>query len=478
MISPPARALRAWLGIAAFYLLEGLVGLQAWLAAQEHFLTATQMQAHGVAAGLPFLWHFGMAGDALIISPLLAYILGAYFQQWRGWSWIVSLLLGCAAAAALNWSYTLAAMPGVHVRDNHLTSAGSVHAIYMAMALPVFLQFYFFTPEVSARLMRFASLLVLVHVFFGTHMVLGIISMLHPLEWYPEKPLKSIPGWVTFGALATGLLVRNLGMARLRRIGGAVAGWLYRMYVYWTGQDDRTTEGFLKLLDNACGWTGPLFLAKVLYDDITHSETLQNGWLTIVLAGTFCTIYFFGRHSVKRELLIAKDLFVPGNVPDDYATNKSRLVTGLLVTAFVVLYCAIVWYADYIWAVAPIMFGLACNDYRTRAHINENFRRYFSDPKFAVPPDYKGYAAILAKRRVASWFLFELDHLAKERARAAGCALAALIAAAGYLHGSQITTNWAYGVLITTLVLNEILTGWWRYKRETELGKIGVGAAT
>lgn len=470
-----AKSSSAPLCLAILLALESLVAIQAWLSSRDHFLTATQMQEHGVAAGLPFIWHFGMLGDVIIISPLLAYITAVCFRQWRGDLAIIALVLGCAIAAALNWSYTLPTMPGVHVRDHHLTPAGIVHAIYMAIALSAFLQFFFFTPAIPPRFLGFVSILVLVHALFGTHMVLGVINFVSPLGWFPEEPLKSIPGWITVGALAFGLLLRNLGVARLRRAVmtfAPVAKWLYRMYVYWTGQDDRTTKGFLKLLDNVCGWVGPIFLAKFLYDDVTHSDSLQNGWLTIGLATMFCAIYFFSRHSAKRELLIGEELFVPGNIPDDYATEKNRLISAVLVILFVILYCGLVRFADYIWAVAPIMFVLACNDYRTRDQINKNMRRYFSSKDYAVPIGYKGYAAIMAKRDVASWFLFELDHLMKETARAAGCAIASVLAIVGYFLELRAYTVWAYIALIATLVLNEMLTGWWRYQRETKLSEV------
>jgi hypothetical protein len=67
----------------AFIGLECLVALQAFLAYQDHFFTASQMRQRGVAYGLPFIWHFGMWGDFLVISALAAYLIGRYRVRWR-----------------------------------------------------------------------------------------------------------------------------------------------------------------------------------------------------------------------------------------------------------------------------------------------------------------------------------------------------------------------------------------------------------
>src|SRR5262249_2743674 len=70
-------------GTIVFLILECLVIAQAYLAYQDHFFTEIQMQARGVAQGLPFRWHFAMWTDFIFISPVAAYLTWRYFPGWR-----------------------------------------------------------------------------------------------------------------------------------------------------------------------------------------------------------------------------------------------------------------------------------------------------------------------------------------------------------------------------------------------------------
>jgi hypothetical protein len=200
------------LGRAAltFVFFQCLVGLQALLAYQDHFLTVSQMQQRGVAKGLPFLWHFGMWGDVFVVSGLAAYLVGHYSSRWRP-KWILtSIAIGFVATGLFSWLYTLSGMPEAHVQNHALTAAGRIHAIYMCIAFAVFLQFFLFTQDVAPRTLGIVSVLLLVHVFIGTHMLLGLINIALPQNWYPAQPLRSIVGWITIATLAAGLLWRNL----------------------------------------------------------------------------------------------------------------------------------------------------------------------------------------------------------------------------------------------------------------------------
>lgn len=196
--------------IISFACLECLVAIQALLARQDHILTVSQMRQGGVGQGLPFVWHFAMWGDLLIVSSLAAYMIGRYSFRWHSGRLLVSFALGFVLAAILSWTYTFSTIPETHIKNHQLTAAGIVHLFYMAIALAVFIQFFFFTEDVSARLLGVASLLLFVHVFFGTHMALGVLNVIYPLSWYPAHPLKSILGWCTIATVALGLIWRNV----------------------------------------------------------------------------------------------------------------------------------------------------------------------------------------------------------------------------------------------------------------------------
>lgn len=209
--------------IVALICFEALVFAQAFLAYRDRFFTVAQMRDRGIDQGLPFLWHFGMWGDALVISGLAAYIIGRFFYSWRLGTTLVSLAIGLLSAAIMSWIYTFSGIPEAHVQDHRLTAAGMVHLVYMAIALAVFLQFFLFTDGASVRLLRMASMLLTAHVFIGTHMLLGILTIVHPLAWYPVQPLKSVLGWITFAAVAFALICRNL-TEKLRRF-PFIAAW-------------------------------------------------------------------------------------------------------------------------------------------------------------------------------------------------------------------------------------------------------------
>jgi len=175
--------------------LEGLVVLQGWLAYSDQFLTVSQMQARGVAQGLPFVWHFGMWGDLLVISPIAAYIAGRYAMSWRLRNTLISIAVGLLAAILLSWLFTRSDVPEAHVQNHQLTLTGLTHGFYMAIAFAVFTQFFIFTRNISDLLLRLVSAFLLIHVFIGTHMILGILKEAHWINWYPGQPLESKTGY-------------------------------------------------------------------------------------------------------------------------------------------------------------------------------------------------------------------------------------------------------------------------------------------
>jgi len=196
--------------LIVFALLECLVFLQAFLAYQDRFLTVSQMRQGGIDQGLPFLWHFAMWSDLVIISPLATYLVGQYYRRWSLLSMLVSFGIGLVSSALLHRLYSLSGMPEAHVQNHALTAAGMIHAIYMCIAFAVFIQFFLFTKDIAPWVLRVVSVLLLVHVFIGTHMLLGLINIAFPQDWYPAQPLRSIIGWATVATLAAGLLWRNL----------------------------------------------------------------------------------------------------------------------------------------------------------------------------------------------------------------------------------------------------------------------------
>ena len=473
----------AWLpATIAVVFLESLVSLQAFLAYQDRFFTVAQMQERGISQGLPFIWHFGMWGDLVVISLLAAYVTGRYFGRWR-LPWIMaSLAVGFVAAGLMSWLYTLSPMPETHIQSHGLTGAGWVHLFYMGIAIAVFTQFFFFSGNVSIALLRIVSVLLFVHVFFGTHMALGIFKLVFSLDWYPAQPLGSVFGWITLWAVGFGLAWRNFGLRRA---------------AYPVNPRDRTTEQYLIFFDYVCKNVGIGYFVPRVFLALRLGETQYS----IVLIALVGGVYHLSRRSVRQELEIGKAIFPsdPVRIPDRFKFKDRSAITSE-VTLFMLLYVALAWVAHCILVASACMFVIACIDLNTRRLINKNIREDFADPRYAPYPTEPDYKAMMNRRGIVEWFLFKLPHLRKETLRIAGCTAALAVANYSYFvnahdgmfrcyvadvivcalygnsHGAYEMDRVAYTILIGTLILNELVTWWWRRDRDYRLHRVSAGA--
>lgn len=440
-------------GVAAFIFLEVLVLSQAWLAYRNNFLTVSEMQEGGVDLGLPFIWHFGMWGDAFVISPLVAYFVGRYSSRWRLHWTLASLALGIAVAVIMGWSYTLPNVQEAHVENHRLTAAGVLHLVYMAVALAGFLLFFLFTNDVSRRLLRIASVLVVIHVLAGTHMALGLLHLVIPLDWYPAHPLESIVGWIIIAAVSFGLIWRNVGNSKM-------CNALVLIYMFLTTEDPRPLAGYLKFLNRISD-----LLITITYFFKLFRAAIGSGIdrLSLDLLLVIAIKYFFSRLGVKQELEIGKALYPPGRIPDDLLP-KTRLGIAGRVFGFLALYALLGSLSNYIFWASLIFTVIAANDVRTRSDISSNVLRTFNDARYQPAVNEAGYQVIMERRKIARWYLSELPTSVKEWLTAVGCAAACVTAALGYVSGSGLDVA-AYEILIVATLLNELITLWWRIKR-------------
>jgi hypothetical protein len=447
------KAFSAGAALAVLIFFEALVALQVWFAYRDHFLTVSQMQGRGVALGLPFAWHFGMWGDVFIISPLAAYAVGRFSSSWRLRWVLLSLALGMVTAIALGWSYTLPDFQEAHVQSHRLTLAGTIHLVYMGFALAVFAQFVFFTEGVPSRLLQIASVLLVAHVFLGTHMALGLLRLAMPLDWYPAQPLQSAVGWSIIVAVAGGLVWRNAGNA-------GIYNAIVLVYMFLTSEDPRTLEGHLKLLNRLSDLsiTITYFLKLIGTGLESGRDQLSLGLLLLIAIR-----YFFSRVSVKQELEIGKSLYPPGRVPN-VLLPRTRAEITFRVFGFLGLYAFLGVLADHILWASLILTVIACNDYRTRSDISSNVLPTIDDPQFMPSENERDYQKIMDKRVVARWYLSDLPTRTKEALCVIGCAAALGITVYGYYENANFDFA-AYVTLISTLTLNELVTLRWRIQR-------------
>jgi hypothetical protein len=455
-ISPNNR-LAAGYAVISFFILDGLVIAQALLAHQDRFFTVAEMQSRGIREGLPFIWHFGMWGDLLVISGLSAYLICRYGRTWKPHLVCASLAAGLLAAALMSWWYTYSNVPETHVQNGSLTWAGYVHAVYMGLAIAVFTQALLFTESISSKVIRVVCAVLFIHVLFGTHMILGAIKLIHPLPWYPVQPLDSEFGRRTVAIVGVALAVRSFPQQFLSI---AFAG-----FEYMTGQNPKTAEGYLKFLDYTCG----LILATSYFFKTLVLTQLQPNqqWMASALLLLFAVKYLLSRVSVTQEFAIGKSLFPVNRVPDDLQM-KDRKSIAFQVYGFMLLYLLLGYVSEHVILASLIMAGIAIGDFRTRYLINENMRQRFADKQYEPEPDDPERGFITARREVAEWYLFRLPHLCKELGVFFGTAAAFCVSLYGFIKGRDLNEP-AFYTLIATHLFNEAITFWWRFDRYLRL---------
>jgi len=466
------------LGWFVFISLEFLVLTQAVLAYRDHFLTVYQIQNVHVLHGLPFLWHFGMWGDFFIISPIVAYLVRHYVDQWRYRSVLLSLTMGLISASLLGWLYTLSPIPEAHMQNHHLTFAGVIHLLYMAVAVTIFLEFFLFTPSVSPSELKVVSSLVVFHVFLGTHMALGILQFFIGLDWYPGKPLKSIIGYLTISTIATALFLRNLEVESFAKNVLTAVERLARFIMFWveddiySGEKVKTPHGLLTFLDKIGDRVLEVgFFVVAAWSIFSRNEGVKS-LLPGILVLVFAAKFRLSRRSVKVELSIGEKLFPSGHMPEDWSGPREPVGIIVSVSYFFVLYMALAWFAYKIVLVSLVMFVIACIDWNTRRLINKNIRRLFSNEMYAAKIGDKDLEAIEARREAMSKYLFDNPHLWKEGGCVAGCGVALSVAVTAHTLGGDWLRPTAYFLIVATILTNEIINWRWRSVRDQRLREI------
>lgn len=186
----------SWLAYFAAFALPVL--LQGYIAWSDGFLTPAQMQAHGIEHGLPFVAHGAMWSDATLFAGTMATVMTNYARQWKAWHWVVALALGLLASAGMHWGvYVNGVLPEAHVRDGTVTSVGIIHFFYMGIGLAVVVLFYLFTHKPNATLVKWVSILLVLHTMIGTHAPLKLWAKYANPAWYPVGTILDAPAIAT-----------------------------------------------------------------------------------------------------------------------------------------------------------------------------------------------------------------------------------------------------------------------------------------
>lgn len=173
---------------------EALVLLGAYAAYKDNFLTVSQMTKSGVDEGLPFIAHLGMWGDLILVSPMIAFIWNAAFDQWTLMQIVIAFGIGAVVSLVMHFFYSQSPFPESHVFGKRLTVAGWIHMIYMGLALGILILFFFSTKEnIPVWVIRFVVIGLGVHIVLGTHCLVGMLNF----DWYREKPQTKWTTWLT-----------------------------------------------------------------------------------------------------------------------------------------------------------------------------------------------------------------------------------------------------------------------------------------
>ena len=117
---------------------EIVVALQCIASVFDGFLTRAQMLwVHNSAKGYSFMEHGGMLADALIVTPLLAYLMASYRFAYDSTGSMA--FLGAVSAlwillATKVYAPAGAEMPEAYAHDGYVTVAGWLHVLYAALA--------------------------------------------------------------------------------------------------------------------------------------------------------------------------------------------------------------------------------------------------------------------------------------------------------------------------------------------------------
>jgi hypothetical protein len=191
-------------GIFTFFFLQALVYTQYYLADTISFRTVKQMNARGIAEGLPLNYHYGIAGDKIYLSLLIALIVAWLWPQWQVYDMSKVFIYALGISVALGVLWCLPTTPEAHMVNHSPTMVGLVHGVYMIPVIMILLLAFFYTPQPYILLLILVAVVFTLHLFVGQHMLLGLQKAIDPFNyrWYPDQPLTNWLGWTFLFALA------------------------------------------------------------------------------------------------------------------------------------------------------------------------------------------------------------------------------------------------------------------------------------
>lgn len=238
-----------------------------------------------------------------------------------------------------------------------------------------------------------------------------------------------------------------------------------RKVLGYFGFDLEPIEEFLKLMQ----LVGGIIIGLGVFFKIVRDRIIEQGWgfllsehiLPNILLVCILVRFVLSQQSVRMEMRFGKMVFPAGLIPKDWQEPTDRLNIVFSVIVYSLAYVVLAVTTEYIVFSSGAMLIVAIVDYHTRWFIKRNLMRAFSNTLYSPGPSDINFHIIMKRRGIAANF-FKKPHLWKEAGCVTGCAAAFALALKGHFSQSEWVRDGAYLLLITSLVLNEILSQIWR----------------
>ncbi len=150
-----------------------LIFFQCILAYIDEFFSSKQMEETDIMQGYSLLQHGGVWYNAIILTPLIAYLVGKY--QFDYYSTVsVVIATGSMVFWILSTIFVYNPMgkitPEAHTHDGRTTEAGWSHVVYASLATWILAMVYITdltTPEISTTDVLITSGILIPWIFFG-----------------------------------------------------------------------------------------------------------------------------------------------------------------------------------------------------------------------------------------------------------------------------------------------------------------------
>lgn len=204
-------------GLVTYVALQFLVQVQYWLADYIRMRTVAQMQGRDIKEGLPLDYHYGIAGDWYYLSAVIAVLVVLYRTEWTAADIKTALIYSLVISAVLGAMWCMGGTQEAHVINRRPTLVTWPHLVYMVPVIAVLLLTFFFTKEPDMLVLGAVAIIMIVHMFVGQHMWLGVEKINNPAAyaWYSDRPLSNVVGWAILAVLALAFTWRISFIAEL-----------------------------------------------------------------------------------------------------------------------------------------------------------------------------------------------------------------------------------------------------------------------